>query len=106
MVHRPRYDDWTLPKGKLLAGESDEEGALREILEETGFRCELGEELASARYFDHLGRPKVVRYWRMTVVDGEFRPGGEVDELRWLPIAEAAALVSYTRDRELLLGLL
>ena len=106
VVHRPRYDDWSLPKGKLLAGETDEEGALREVLEETGFRCGLGEELPSARYIDHLGRPKVVRYWRMTQGGGAFRPGDEVDELRWLPIGEAAALVSYDRDRDLILGLL
>jgi 8-oxo-dGTP diphosphatase len=100
VVHRPKYDDWSLPKGKLDPGESSEEAALREVEEETGLRCELGPELPSIRYQDSKGRPKVVRYWRMAPVEGEFSPTEEVDELRWLEPPEAAALLTYQRDRE------
>jgi 8-oxo-dGTP diphosphatase len=100
VVHRPKYDDWSLPKGKLDRGESFEEAAVREVEEETGLRCELGAELPSTRYQDSKGRPKVVRYWQMTPVEGEFRPTGEVDELRWLEPPEAARLLTYDRDRE------
>ena len=102
LVHRPNYDDWTLPKGKLDSGESFEEAAVREVEEETGFRCELGPELPSTHYEDQRGRPKVVRYWRMRPVSGEFEPNDEVDELRWLSPAEAAELLTHDRDREVL----
>jgi 8-oxo-dGTP diphosphatase len=102
LVHRPRYDDWTLPKGKLDRGEPFEDAALREVWEETGLRCRLGEELEPARYRDQKGRPKVVRYWRMEVVaDDGFAPNDEVDELRWVAVADAARLLTYPRDREL-----
>jgi 8-oxo-dGTP diphosphatase len=100
VVHRPKYDDWTLPKGKLDPGEGFEEAALREVEEETGLRAELGPELPPTRYRDSKGRPKVVRYWRMTSVEGEFQPTDEVDELRWLEPEEATRLLSYDRDRE------
>jgi 8-oxo-dGTP diphosphatase len=100
-VHRPRYDDWSLPKGKLLTGEEWEAGALREVEEETGLRCELEEELESASYLDRRGRRKLVRYWRMRPLEGEFEPGDEVDELRWLSPAEAAASLTYEHDRTL-----
>jgi 8-oxo-dGTP diphosphatase len=105
VVHRPRYDDWTFPKGKLRPGESFEEGALREVEEETGLRCRLGEELPSTCYRDAKGRPKLVRYWRMEPLGGEFAPNDEVDELRWVAPAEAAELLSYGRDRDLALAL-
>jgi 8-oxo-dGTP diphosphatase len=105
LVHRPRYDDWSLPKGKLRPGESDEAGALREVEEETGLVCELGPELASSVYIDTRGRPKVVRYWRMTPRSGEFSPQAEVDVIRWVPLAEAERLVSYDRDRLVLASL-
>jgi 8-oxo-dGTP diphosphatase len=105
VVHRPKYDDWSLPKGKLDPGESFEEAAVREVEEETGLRCELGSELPSARYRDSKGRPKVVRYWQMTPVEGEFSPTDEVDDLRWLEPAEAARLLTYDRDRELVEGI-
>ena len=105
VVHRPRYDDWTLPKGKLDPGESWEQAALREVEEETGLRCRLGPELPSTRYQDHKGRPKRVRYWRMAVEGGEFVANDEVDELRWLEPGEAGALLTHDRDRELLLAL-
>jgi len=104
LVHRPKYGDWTFPKGKAKSGESDEECALREVEEETGFRCRLGRELASTRY-RALAGPKVVRYWEMAPLEGEFTPTAEVDEVRWLPPSRAAALLSYGRDGEVLASL-
>lgn len=104
VVHRPRYDDWSLPKGKLDAGETHEAAALREVEEEIGLRCELVEELPEARYTDHKGRPKRVRYWRMRVLGGEFERNDEVDEMRWAPPGEAAALLTYDFDRRLAAG--
>ena len=105
VVHRPKYEDWTLPKGKLDPGEDFEEAALREVEEETGLRCELGRELPSTHYRDSKDRPKVVRYWQVTPVAGEFEPNSEVDELRWLEPDEAAGLLTYDRDREVLAAL-
>ena len=98
LVHRPHYDDWTLPKGKLLPDESEEDGALREVEEETGLRCVLGTELTSTAYVDSRGRAKTVRYWAMRPVSGRFEPHDEVDEVRWLPLARARALLTYERD--------
>lgn len=105
LVHRPRYDDWSFPKGKLEPDESWKQGALREVAEETGLTCELEAELPSISYRDRKDRPKRVRYWRMRVLAGEFAINDEVDELRWLQPSEATALLSYERDRELLAGL-
>jgi 8-oxo-dGTP pyrophosphatase MutT (NUDIX family) len=102
LVHRPKYDDWSLPKGKRECGESDEACALREVEEESGLRCRLGPELASSAYVDRKGRPKEVRYWVMTVVDGAFTPTEEVDEVRWLSVNRARWLLSYDRDRAVL----
>lgn len=101
VVHRPRYDDWTLPKGKLDPGETFEQAALREVLEETGLECRIVEELDSTSYTDSKGRPKVVRYFRMEVEAGAFAVNDEVDELRWLAPDEARSLLTYERDREL-----
>jgi 8-oxo-dGTP pyrophosphatase MutT (NUDIX family) len=102
LVHRPRYDDWSFPKGKLDPGEGWEEAALREVEEEIGLRCRLGHELPPTSYTDNKGRPKVVRYWMMEPLDGEFVPSDEVDEVRWLPPADAQRLLSYAHDQELL----
>ena len=103
VVHRPRYDDWSLPKGKLDPGESWEQAALREVEEEIGFRCRLGRELSSTAYRDHKGREKAVRYWLIEPEDAAapFTPNDEVDEMRWVDVAAAAALLSYPRDADL-----
>ena len=104
VVHRPRYGDWTLPKGKLDPGETFEEAALREVCEETGLRCSLVRELRSTHSTDGKGRPKIVRYWLMEVEGGEFTPNDEVDELRWMTPGEAIAALTYERDRDLIAG--
>jgi 8-oxo-dGTP diphosphatase len=102
VAHRPRYDDWSLPKGKLDTGEGWEEAALREVEEETGMRCRLGEELDPTNYQDRKGRDKVVRYWLMEPEDDtDFVPNEEVDQLRWLAPPEAAEILSYPHDKEL-----
>jgi 8-oxo-dGTP diphosphatase len=104
VVHRPRYDDWSLPKGKLDAGESFEAGALREVEEETGARGRIVGELSPTMYRDRKGREKLVRWYRMEL-DGdplEFVPNAEIDELRWLTPEEARDLLTYEHDRELL----
>ena len=105
LIHRPAYDDWTLPKGKLNAGETHEEAALREVKEETGLDCRLGEPAGQVNYRDRKGRPKVVRYWTMRPVgspDGQFAPNAEVDQLRWMPLAEAGPALTYDHDRKIL----
>jgi 8-oxo-dGTP diphosphatase len=102
VVHRPRYDDWTFPKGKLQAGETDEQTALREVEEETGLRCTLGRDLGTIGYRDSLDRPKVVRYWVMSPNDGAFTPTQEVDELVWVDAQEAGSRLTYSHDRALL----
>ncbi len=105
LVHRPKYDDWSLPKGKCNREETDLACALREVEEETGLRCDPGVELASSSYRDSKGRPKTVRYWAMKPLAGSFEPHREVDETRWLVLADARAQVSYQRDREVLASL-
>jgi 8-oxo-dGTP pyrophosphatase MutT (NUDIX family) len=102
VVHRPAYDDWTLPKGKAHRGESDEDCALREVEEETGLRCQRGRELPSCSYLDAADREKVVRYWLMRPSDGTLRPTREVDDARWLRYDEAERILSYERDRAVL----
>lgn len=102
LVHRPSYDDWSFPKGKCEDGESEQAAALREVEEETRLRCRLERELATSQYVDGRGRPKTVRYWLMTAVAGEPGAANEVDDVVFLPVAEARALLTYPRDRELL----
>jgi 8-oxo-dGTP diphosphatase len=102
LVHRPRYDDWTFPKGKCDPGETDEAAAVREVREETGYACALGVEAGTTRYVDNRNRPKVVRYWHMTVEHGAFEPNGEVDHILWLTRDAARARLTYEHDRDLL----
>ena len=102
LVHRPAYDDGSVPKGKLHAGETEAAAALREVEEETGLRCRLGPEHGTTSYRDRRKRPKVVRYWQMTPVEGEVAPANEVDDVRWVALDVAAGLLSYDRDRRLL----
>jgi 8-oxo-dGTP pyrophosphatase MutT (NUDIX family) len=98
LVHRPRYRDWTFPKGKAEADETDEECAVREVEEETGLRCELGPELPATSYVDGHGRSKRVRYWVMRQVGGELAFEHEVDDAVWLPPEDARRRLSYDRD--------
>lgn len=106
LTHRPRYDDWSLPKGKVDAGETLPATAAREVLEETGYRAVLGRLLPEARYEvstkDGFRRPKTVTYFAAEALDGEFTPNEEVDQLRWLPADQAAELLSYPHDRVVL----
>ena len=100
IVHRPKYDDWSFPKGKAASRwETDRATALREVREETGLRCRIGERLPDVAYTDSRGRPKVVRYWLMTPGSGDFEPCDEVDEVRWLRPEEARRLLTYDHDR-------
>ena len=123
LVHRPAYDDWAFAKGKLEPGETDEEAAVREVREETGLPCRLGTELPSTTYVDGQGRPKMVRYWSMTVVRGATAREGaptvassfgdspsdaplapepkarrEVDDVRWFSLENARRRLTYPRD--------
>ena len=101
VIHRPRYDDWSLPKGKLERGETEPVAAVREIEEETGFRAHLGRRLASVSY--PVGdATKRVRYWMARSVRGEFAANEEVDELKWLPAEDAMSQVHYALDRKVL----
>ena len=104
LVHRPKYDDWSFPKGKLEGNESWEEAAVREVEEETGLRCEVGDLVGSTRYFVLHG-PKEVRYYRMAGT-GDAHAQNEVDEVRWAPVEEARTLLTHERDRKLLEKLL
>jgi 8-oxo-dGTP diphosphatase len=101
VIHRPGYDDWTLPKGKLEPGESVEEAAVREVAEETGYRTEIERRIGETSYRDRHGRPKRVTYYAMRPIDGSFEPNREVDEARWTTVDEADRLLSYRHDRDL-----
>ena len=104
VVHRPAYDDWSFPKGKLTGAESEAAAALREVEEETGLRCQLGRDLGTVGYRDRKGRPKIVRYWEMEPVGDETPtvPTSEVDVATWVPVESASSMLSYEHDRELL----
>ena len=101
VVHRPRYDDWSLPKGKLDPGETVPEAAVRELQEETGCRAVLGRHLATVHYEVAAG-PKTVDYFSAAAIPGPFVPNHEVDEVRWLPVEQAEELVSYHGDADVL----
>jgi 8-oxo-(d)GTP phosphatase len=101
VIHRPRYDDWSLPKGKLDPGEHLLQTAVREVLEETGHRAVLGRPLGATSY-QSMGRPKRVCYWAARAMDGAFTAGAEVDDLRWLPVEDAADALERDSDRAVL----
>jgi 8-oxo-dGTP diphosphatase len=102
LIHRPKYDDWSFPKGKLEEGESFEQAAVREVAEESGWEGDLGVELDSKRYTDSKGRDKLVRWWEMWArVRGPWEPNDEVDDIMWVPLSEVDALLTYDLDREL-----
>jgi 8-oxo-dGTP diphosphatase len=103
VVHRPARIDWSFPKGKLEPGETFEECAIREVWEETGLHCRLGRFVGHTEYRDRKDRPKVVAYWMMDVEAGAFTVNDEVDELRWVDLRAAGQLLTYERDRELLI---
>jgi 8-oxo-dGTP pyrophosphatase MutT (NUDIX family) len=98
VVHRPRRDDWSLPKGKRRRDETILECALREVREETGLHCLAGDELNDIRYHDRKGRLKHVRYWAMQTLAGSFEPNDEVDEVRWVPLEHIGATLTYRHD--------
>jgi len=100
LVHRPGYDDWTFPKGKVDPDDVDEEHtALREVAEESGLRCTLGRELPGTDYVDRRGRPKHVRYWEMRPLAGSFTPNEEIDAVEWLTVPAARQRLTYPHDR-------
>jgi 8-oxo-dGTP pyrophosphatase MutT (NUDIX family) len=101
IIHRPRYDDWSLPKGKVDPGETEPVAAVREVREETGYSSRLGRRLVAVSYPVEQGIKKV-RYWAATTVGGEFVPNAEVDELKWLPVADAMKQLEYPHDRKVL----
>ena len=102
LVHRPRYDDWSLPKGKLDPGETDEQAAVREVEEETCVVAAIGPELPTTTYLDRSGKHKRVRYWAMTVISGAPAAANEVDRAEWVLLEEAGDRVSYQRDLSVL----
>jgi 8-oxo-dGTP diphosphatase len=103
VIHRPEYEDWTLPKGKLDPGETAEQAAVREVEEETGIKASLGAHAGSTEYYDRHGRAKRVDYWLMDpeVVPDEFTPNDEVDEIRWLPVDRLRDVLTHEHDAEL-----
>ncbi|WP_327344910.1 NUDIX hydrolase [Streptomyces europaeiscabiei] len=106
LVYRPKWSDWSLPKGKLKRGEEAHDGALREVLEETGMECALGPELPTVHYTDAQGRPKQVRYWAAEATSGVFAPNREVSRLLWLSPEAAAQRLTHERDRTMVSSLL
>jgi 8-oxo-dGTP diphosphatase len=98
LVHRPRYDDWSLPKGKVDPGETDEQAALREVREEASIDARMGPELPTTTYLDRSGKQKRVRYWAMTVAGGDPAGANEVDAATWVPLPEARHRLTYSRD--------
>ncbi len=106
VVHRPHRQDWSLPKGKLDPTDASLAAcALREVWEEAGYYCALGDELPPTRYEDHKGRAKRSRYWAMEHLAGDFEPNDEVDEVRWLAPEAASDLLTYPHDRPVVAAL-
>ncbi|MFE6483978.1 NUDIX hydrolase [Streptomyces sp. NPDC057757] len=105
LVHRPKYDDWSHPKGKLKRGEEHLAAALREVEEESGFRCAPGARLPSVLYYAG-GRRKEVSYWAAKATDGRFTPNREVDRIAWLSPDAARTRLTQPRDRDLVDALL
>ena len=102
IVHRPKYDDWTFPKGKLEQGESFEDAVVRELEEETGWKGDMGAELEPTRYKDGEGRDKLVRWWELWVRErGDWEANDEVDDLMWVPLSEVDSLLTYESERAL-----
>jgi 8-oxo-dGTP diphosphatase len=106
LIHRPRYDDWSFPKGKLDPGEGYVRAAVREVREETGYPVVLGRRLPTQVYDVSFGGParlKRVKYWAaQAAVDADFQPNAEVDRLDWLPVPAALARLTRQTDRDLL----
>ena len=102
VVYREARGDWTFPKGKLDEGESFEEAALREVVEETGITAVIRRFIGSTNYTHRKGRPKIVAYYLMEAISGEFAPNEEVDELRWVTLDEAFELLTWDRDQDLI----
>ncbi|MXM68504.1 NUDIX domain-containing protein [Streptomyces sp. HUCO-GS316] len=105
LVHRPKYDDWSHPKGKLKRGEDPLAGAIREVAEETGYTAAPGARLPTMHYLAN-GRPKQVHYWAAEVISGDFTPNAEVDRILWLPPTAARNRLTQPRDRTLVDALL
>ncbi|MFJ4709789.1 NUDIX hydrolase [Streptomyces anulatus] len=105
LVHRPRYDDWSFPKGKLKRGEEPLAAAVREVLEETGHHCAPGDRLPTSRYAVD-GRPKEVAYWAAEATGGSFTANDEVDRILWLTPDAARVRLTRPRDVRQLIALL
>ncbi|WP_341770332.1 NUDIX hydrolase [Aeromicrobium phragmitis] len=102
VVHRPRHDDWSFPKGKVDPGESLRRTAVREVWEETGLHCRLGDYLGLVSGGLTDGSPKPTHYWLMDVLhEDTFVAGSEIDALRWVDLTAALGLLTHPRDREL-----
>jgi len=102
LVHRPEYDDWSFPKGKLDEGEKHRDAALREVKEEAGLRCDILGKLSSVSYRTPSGNPKRVKYWLMEPVRGKFKRNSEVDAVTWLKRSAAMSLLTYVHDQAVL----
>ena len=100
-IYREARGDWTFPKGKIDEGETFEQGALREVFEETGMSCQVIRFAGTTNYTHRKGKPKIVAYYLMEASAGEFSPNEEVDELNWLPLESVPAILTWSRDREL-----
>jgi 8-oxo-dGTP diphosphatase len=101
LIYRSTHDDWSFPKGKLEAGETELFCARREVEEETGLLCSIGEYVGHTEYTDRHGRPKTVHYWVMEPMSGEFVPTDEVADMNWVPAGLASGILTYEHDRTL-----